>query len=154
MSNSVGLFLFKSCKTRLCDRAYSAVMSNLSALGVAFCELFPQLKGKDVNIIFADGRTLRDLNKRFRRVDVDTDVLAFPMMGKTLGEVWICPGVIKRNAVEYEEEFEIEVLRIVIHGILHLAGLDHKNSFRGGGTIEEKMYRLQERVLGQMTNDK
>jgi probable rRNA maturation factor len=105
----------------------------------------------ELSMLFVDETSIADLNKRFLGKDGPTDVLAFPIdeepaesgrspdSGGTgpgftgdpeeaptlLGDVVICPAVAHRNAPEHAGTFEDELALLVVHGVLHLLGLDH-----------------------------
>lgn len=75
---------------------------------------------------------IRELNKRYLNKDRPTDVLAFPDKME-LGEIVICPHFIKNNSKNFKEE----LLRVLIHGILHVLGYRHN----------KKMFNKQEVYL-------
>jgi probable rRNA maturation factor len=105
----------------------------------------------ELSMLFVDETAIADLNKRFLGKEGPTDVLAFPIdeepaesgrfpdSGGTgpgftgdpeevptlLGDVVICPAVAHRNAPEHAGTFEDELALLVVHGVLHLLGLDH-----------------------------
>ena len=105
----------------------------------------------EVSILYVDETTIADLNNRFLGRDGPTDVLAFPIdeepaeggrspdSGGTgpgfnpspdeaptlLGDVVICPSVAHRNAPEHAGNYDDELALLLVHGILHLLGLDH-----------------------------
>lgn len=81
---------------------------------------------KEVSVTFVDDKYIRALNKRFRRLDKATDVLSFEMDDKKmLGDIVISVDSAKRNAKRFKVSFDDEVLRLVVHGTLHLLGFDH-----------------------------
>ncbi|NOZ63931.1 MAG: rRNA maturation RNase YbeY [Caldiserica bacterium] len=80
-------------------------------------------KGKKINVLITGDERIKELNKRFRGKDSSTDVLAFPYHDKDLwGEMVLSMDRIKENALKYEVEENEEILRVLIHGILHLFG--------------------------------
>jgi probable rRNA maturation factor len=94
----------------------------------------------ELSVLFVDEAVMTDLNKRFHGKDGPTDVLAFPIdedpvegysppepeeMPVLLGDVVICPVVAARNAPEHAGTYDDEVALLLVHGILHLLGMDH-----------------------------
>ena len=61
-----------------------------------------------------------------------------------LGDVVICPAVAARNAVEHEVSFDDEVALLVVHGLLHLLGMDHENEAEA-----ERMEALEQQLLAR-----
>jgi probable rRNA maturation factor len=85
----------------------------------------------DVTIVFCDDATLRRLNHRYRRIDRTTDVLSFnipevPGLTGAGGEIYISTAQARRQARRYRHSFTAELERLVVHGVLHLLGHDHK----------------------------
>jgi probable rRNA maturation factor len=77
----------------------------------------------EVSVALVDAATIRDLNLKFRDKDRPTDVLSFEvdgLYGEMVGEVVICPPCASP---------EMGVEELVVHGALHLAGLDHGEDF-------------------------
>jgi probable rRNA maturation factor len=106
----------------------------------------------ELAITFVDETTIGELNKEFLGEDGPTDVLAFPIddeivesgrspdSGSTgpdrpdvepgevpilLGDVMVCPAVAARNAAERNRSTDDEIALLVVHGILHVLGMDH-----------------------------
>jgi probable rRNA maturation factor len=106
----------------------------------------------ELSMLFVDEAAMADLNKRFAGKDGATDVLAFPIdeepseggrspdSGGTgpgfapaepadlpllVGDVVICPAVAARNAPDHAGTYDDEIALLVVHGILHLMGMDH-----------------------------
>ena len=156
MVQPLELFLFKGCDTILCQQSYSLLLKRLPSISqsiIAHTEkrLGSELsKNVEVNVVIGDGRVVRGMNKRFRGVDQATDVLSFPLDGSVLGEVWVCPPVISRNAIDFGQEYEIELVRVLVHGILHLYGFDHRKSFIKDGGENEEIFQIQERIVSEI----
>lgn len=78
-------------------------------------------------------RGIRRYNKRFRRQDRATDVLAFPAGARGtedksyLGDILISVETARRNAPRYGLRLEEEIKILALHGLLHLLGYDHEN---------------------------
>jgi probable rRNA maturation factor len=88
----------------------------------------------ELSVLFVDGPAMADLNERFMGHEGPTDVLAFPIddedlitddMPRLLGDVVICPQVASSNAPEHAGSYEGEVALLLVHGVLHLLGMDH-----------------------------
>ena len=107
----------------------------------------------EVSLLFVDEEAIADLNARFLGREGPTDVLAFPIddepvesgrspdSGGTgpgfasepdeapllLGDVVICPAVAERNAPEHAGNYDDEMALLVVHGLLHIIGMDHED---------------------------
>ncbi|MGH9123253.1 MAG: rRNA maturation RNase YbeY [Acidimicrobiales bacterium] len=121
----------------------------------------------ELSMLFVDEDSMTILNKRYRNKDGPTDVLAFPIdeepveggrspdsggtgpgdasepsdLPTMLGDVVICPAVAHRNAPEHGGRFEDEVALLIVHGVLHLLGMDHEDD------EEAEAMEERERVL-------
>lgn len=94
---------------------------------------------------------IKKLNKKYLNRDYPTDVLVFPetesyLKINNLGEIIICPQVVKKNAKKFKLTFKKELSKILIHGILHLLGYDHEKSKKEA----EKMERKEKYYLEKM----
>ena len=99
-----------------------------------------------VNIIFTSDIFVSDLKKRFFLKDQWTDVIAFPLhrnkKEKIEGEIYISMPTAKENANKFNQAYEKEVARLIIHGVLHL--LDYSDqSYKGKKT----MSTMEENIL-------
>jgi probable rRNA maturation factor len=116
------------------------------------------LKGENrrtetLSLVFVNEQEIKKLNKKFRGKNKATDVLSFELSGrggpalggknKYLGEVVVCPQVIKKNSEKDKKNFEKELLKVFIHGVLHLLGYDHEESEKN----EKIMNKKQEKYL-------
>jgi probable rRNA maturation factor len=126
------------------------------------------VKGEtEVSLLFVDEGAIAALNEQFLGKSGPTDVLSFPIedepgpTGRSpdlggsgpgtspeegtltlLGDVVICPAVAARNAAEHEASFEDEVALLVVHGLLHLLGMDHEDDAEA-----ERMEALEQELL-------
>ena len=126
------------------------------------------IKGEtEVSLLFVDEDAIAQLNEQFLGKKGPTDVLSFPIedepgptgrspdFGGTgpgtmaeqgtlslLGDVVICPSVAAVNAAEHEVTLEDEVALLVVHGLLHLLGLDHEKDDEA-----ERMEALEQQLL-------
>ncbi|TAN33485.1 rRNA maturation RNase YbeY [Patescibacteria group bacterium] len=119
----------------------------ISKTAAAAAKLEKKLRGEaEVNII--GDAAMKKLNYRWRGRNVVTDVLAFAwqeekkIKGETFGQIYLSPARIKRQAKECGVLEKEEFARVLVHGLLHLAGYDH---------IAKKeakiMFGLQERIV-------
>ena len=96
----------------------------------------------ELNIVFSDGKEIRKLNKKYRRIDRETDVLSFSYISDkdkvsqgastastyTVGEIIICPEVAQSNILKQDENWNLnlEIILLITHGILHIYNYDHE----------------------------
>lgn len=105
----------------------------------------------ELSLVFVDEATMAELNKRYMDQDGPTDVLSFPLddpldagrwpdSGSTgpdrepppvtelpmlLGDVVVCPAVAARQAPTHAGSYDDELALLVVHGVLHVLGMDH-----------------------------
>jgi rRNA maturation RNase YbeY len=77
-----------------------------------------------LSIIFCSDEELLAINRQYLQHDYYTDVITFDYTeGKTIaGDIFISLDTVRANAVEYQQTFENELRRVMLHGILHLCG--------------------------------
>ena len=82
----------------------------------------------DVNYMFCDDATILDYNRRYLGHDYYTDIITFDDdEGDTInGDMIISLDTVRTNAEEYAPSYEEELDRVIIHGILHLCGINDK----------------------------
>lgn len=81
-------------------------------------------KHYELSFAFIDKKRSKFLNKTYRQKDEPTDILSFPLE-KNKGEILICKEIAKIKAPKFEMNFKNYLLFLVIHGNLHLKGLEH-----------------------------
>lgn len=97
---------------------------------------------QELNVLFTDDKRIRTINREFRRKDKPTDVLSFPQFtpreisGRArikdpiaspyLGDLVISTETTVRQARSFEVTVKEELVRLLVHGVLHLCGYDHE----------------------------
>ena len=106
----------------------SLVSPNINCVKLLIKRVFVDKKIKDAELscIFCNDNFLLKLNKKFLKKNHFTDVIAFRLNNyeekKIEGEIYISLPRAKENAKVYEQPYEKEVARLIIHGCLHLLG--------------------------------
>ena len=97
-----------------------------------------------LGIVLASGSVVRDLNRRYRGGDYDTDVLSFALSdgAEIDGEVYVNLDFALAHHAQYGATFEEEVRRYVVHGLLHLIGYDD-----AGSEARTAMRALEDRYI-------
>ena len=113
-----------------------------------------------ITIILTNPENIKKINKEYRNIDKETDVLSFPMFEKKeleekienknflyediLGDIVISMEKVKEQAKEYGHSFERELSYMLVHGFYHLMGYDH---------IEEKDKKVMRPKEEKILND-
>lgn len=86
--------------------------------------------GETINIILTSNNKIRYLNRKYLKRDYLTDIIAFNYNRDDVicGDLFLNPDTIKKNAGKYKTKFSEEILRVIIHGVLHLIGYNDKNN--------------------------
>ena len=105
----------------------------------------------EFSITLLGDQEMEKLNTRYLGRNVTTDVLAFSMGTDelALGDVYVCVDQASRQAKEHEIPLDEELVRLVVHGALHVLGHDHPE---GSGRFTSSMFKLQERLVRQVFN--
>lgn len=112
----------------------------------------------EISVTFVDDDRIRELNKRFRRVDASTDVLSFPLGenggfdtnketgARILGDIVISVETAVRQSETYGHSLQREIGFLTVHSMLHLLGYDHTDA----GLQTVRMREKEELVLTNM----
>jgi len=116
-----------------------------------------RIDGWELSILLTGDETIRNLNRRYRSLDAPTDVLSFsqsdnirtstPEELHPAGDIVISIQTMARNAQQRAIPQDEELKRLLIHGILHLEGMDHEDE-------ESEMIRLQESILARLKQER
>jgi probable rRNA maturation factor len=108
----------------------------------------------DLSVLLCNDACIRRLNSQYRNKDEATDVLSFTL-GETYrdeegerflpGDIVISLETLEENSRYFEVSFDEELRRVIIHGMLHLSGMDHVTNDSG-----EPMLIFQEELLGRI----
>lgn len=109
------------------------------------------LKDIEFGVIFVDNNKIKELNKIYRNIDRETDVITFRLADyeevifnnvNILGDIYISLDKALSQSIEYNHSYLRELSFLLIHGFLHLLGYDHMNE-----EDEKVMFKLQEEIL-------
>jgi probable rRNA maturation factor len=119
------------------------------------------LRGRDnwdLSVLLCGDKTIKALNSQYRNKDEATDVLSFELGAEEedgAGNTFYLPGDIvislerlRENARYFKTSEDEELRRLLIHGILHLDGMDHASNDK-----REPMLVLQENILEQLKGE-
>ena len=113
-----------------------------------------------ISITLTNPKSIKEINKTYRNIDKETDVLSFPMFEKeeldnmkknnyqvddVLGDIIISVDKVERQAKEYGHSFERELAYMCVHGFFHLIGYDHIKD-----EDKKKMRAKEDEVLNEM----
>jgi probable rRNA maturation factor len=134
MPSQQSALLFQVATPGLSRRSVRAFVKRLEAEvagGCAFC------------CMISGDQELRRLNREFRKQDYPTDVLSFPAERPSqgfLGEIAISFETARHQALEYGHSLDEEIEILMLHGLLHLLGMDHETD-RGRMLNAERKWR-------------
>ncbi len=122
------------------EKAWSKRLRNKDLFFQKICNAFPK-KYKFINkkvsftLLLSNNKNIQKLNKIFRKKNKPTDILSFPLRKKVriskqtyLGDIIISYNFINKPKSLNKKLFKEKVIKIFIHGFLHLLGFDHKKN--------------------------
>jgi probable rRNA maturation factor len=104
-----------------------------------------------VSVTFLGTRAMAKLNAQYLGHSGATDVITFSFRRESsgsplIGDIYVCPVVAATNARSLGVSLRDELSRLVVHGSLHLAGLEHPD---GETRASSPMWRKQERIIAR-----
>jgi probable rRNA maturation factor len=106
----------------------------------------------ELSVLFCSDAFIAELNKKYRNIDAPTDVLSFEQGDEYIddeettwfnaGDIVISVETLKKNSQLFEVSMNDELKRLLLHGVLHLDGMDHENN-----DPEQEMLQFQEHFL-------
>ena len=115
-------------------------------------------ESRDFSVTFVSDEEIRNLNREYRNIDSPTDILTFRLADgeddfpspegedEEMGDIFISLESMRRNAREFGVEENDELRRLLLHGLMHLRGWDHRtNDFNS-----EPMLIEQERIIKEI----
>lgn len=110
-----------------------------------------------ITLIITDNAYIRTINKKYRGKDVPTDVLSFSYnddqfprvnaTGEDIGDIYISVEQASSQAEEYHTSLICEIGRLIVHGLLHLAGYDHEKSSKDEAVMMQKEEELCSSIM-------
>lgn len=94
----------------------------------------------DITYIFCNDDMILDINRRYLKHDYYTDIISFDYSDDCIisGDIFISVDTVSSNALKYKVDFNDEILRVIIHGVLHFLGYKDKK------TIDKKRMTMAE----------
>tara|TARA_B100000989_G_scaffold286201_1_gene254625 strand:- start:1267 stop:1728 length:462 start_codon:yes stop_codon:yes gene_type:complete len=122
------------------EKAWSKRIKNRDLFFKKICKAFPKKyqflnKKVSLSLLLSNNKNIKKLNKVFRNKNKSTDILSFPINKKInisnntyLGDMIISYDYLDKPKSQNSKLFKEKVLKIFIHGLLHLLGFDHKKN--------------------------
>ena len=103
----------------------------------------------EISYIFCDDEKILEVNKQYLQHDYYTDIITFDYTegNKIAGDLFISLDTVKTNAEQFGQEYNTELHRVIIHGILHLCGINDK------GPGEREIMEAEENKALALIND-
>lgn len=105
-----------------------------------------------VSVIIVGPRTIKTINRDYRDIDKETDVISFALLDSLdetiyddeveLGDIFINRNRVLSQSEEYEHSIKREFVFLFVHGLLHLLGYDHMNK-----EDEKEMFSIQKKIV-------
>ena len=103
-----------------------------------------------LSVTFLGPKRMQDLNREHLGHDHPTDVISFALTGpdeSLVGDIYICGAVARKQAKAFKVSLREELIRLVVHGTLHVLGHDHP---KGERRVGAPMWKLQEKYVRRL----
>lgn len=97
---------------------------------------------EDISLVLVGSAKIKEFNKKYRGKNKATDVLSF----EELNEIFICLPFAKKQAKLLKTPLNSELMRLLVHGIVHLKGYDHEKSAKDA----ERMFAVEDKILKKL----
>jgi len=137
---------YENCETTLSNEKLSKFCMNILS--------FLEITNWEISVLICNNTLIKELNNKYRNVNESTDVLSFNQELMPLdnviyaGDIVISLETVKQHANSFNVSIDEELKRVLIHGILHLKGMDHETN-----SSDEEMLVLQEKILSIISGD-
>ena len=134
------------------EKAWSKRLKNKDLFFKKVCKALPKKyrfsnKKVSLSLLLSNNKNIKRLNKNFRNKNKSTDILSFPLSKKTkiskntyLGDIIISYNYLDKPRSQNLKLFEEKVIKIFIHGFLHLLGFDHKKNKNYSKMLREENF--------------
>ena len=120
--------------------------------------------GEEISVLLCSDAFIQDLNRNYRNIDSSTDVLSFEGDGvyedddgnqwKAMGDIALSFETLPKNAEYFKVSENEELKRLLIHGLLHLHGMDHGEEHVEAGVEPScEMLKLQADLMKKFSDD-
>ena len=132
------------------EKAWSKRIKNKNLFFKKICKAFPKKyrflnKKVSLTLLLSNNKNVKKLNKYFRNKNKSTDILSFPINNKIkiskntyLGDIIISYNYLDKPKSQDLKSFKEKVIKIFIHGFLHLLGFDHKKIYEYKMMLKEE----------------
>ena len=136
------------------ERGWSSKLKKKQTFFNEVCKAFPKRykfskKKVSLSILLSNNKKIKKLNKKFRNKNKPTDILSFPFIEKNkikkktyIGDIIISYDFLNKPKMQKIKIFREKLIRIFIHGFLHLLNFDHKKD-----TDYKKMLKEEKRIF-------
>lgn len=104
---------------------------------------------ESLSMNFVTPELMREINKQYLKHNIDTDIITFNYSGNTKnldGEIFISISQAIDNAIRFNVHLDSEIIRLIVHGILHLLGYDDKDS-----NEKKNMKKVENRLTSELS---